>query len=379
MTSTNRIIYSLGLLLTAAGCDDVTATPPADAGADLSAPPDVSSPPDTLAATDTGEDIPPPPDVSTSPDVPARVDTPPVMDIQAPRDVPVVLDVPVILDVPTPLDVQAPREVPAVLDTPAPTDVPRDTGAVSDVVSPDVATGDAGALPRFSFFVTSLRALQALSGSANGFGGDLRSGETGPGAGLRGADRICTAIAERSMPGSGRKVWRAFLSATNGGDGMPVHAITRIGNGPWYDRLGRLFGNNLAEVTMDRPANADPVIRNDFPNEDGVPNHRPDPTQGQVDNHDMLTGSNNQGRLYSNTATCLDWTSAMGNRTLEGRPRVGHSWPRTGSGVNWMSALDEAGCAAGVNLLEMGGPILSMPTVGSGGGYGGFYCFALSP
>jgi hypothetical protein len=53
--------------------------------------------------------------------------------------------------------------------------------------------------------------------------------------------------------------------------------------------------------------------------------------------------------------------------------------PQDGSGNHWMSALDEAGCAPGVSLIEMGGPILSMPTVGSGGGYGGFYCFSLVP
>ncbi len=281
----------------------------------------------------------------------------------------------------------APTDAPIIAaDVPtAPTDAqtPRDAGAATDVP----ATG----LPRFSFFVTSLRALQELSGSQNGFGGDLRYGETGALAGLRGADRICAAIAERSMAGAGAKGWRAFLSAANGGS--PVHAIDRVGAGPWYDRLGRLFANNTSEFLGFRPTTTDAAIRNDFPNEDGVPNHRPDPTRGEVDNHDTLTGSNAQGRLYNATATCLDWTSAMGNRTLEGRPRVGHSWPRTGGprpgggGAtgnsdgygHWISSLDEAGCAPGVSLIEMGGPILSMPTVGSGGGYGGFYCFALQP
>ncbi len=255
--------------------------------------------------------------------------------------------------------------------------------AVTDVG----VAGDVGELPRFSFFVTSLRALQDLSGSASGFGGDLRYGETGANAGIRGADRICAAIAERSMPGSSRKQWRAFLSATNDGTGAQVHAITRIGSGPWYDRLGRLFGTTLSDITATRPTMAHSAIRNDFPNEDGVPNHRPDPTAGQVDNHDMLTGSNASGRLYGATATCLDWTSALGNRTTEGRPRVGHSWPRNtgggggggGSMDHWMSSLDEAGCAPGVSLIEMGPPNLAIPTVGSGGGYGGFYCFALTP
>jgi hypothetical protein len=33
----------------------------------------------------------------------------------------------------------------------------------------------------------------------------------------------------------------------------------------------------------------------------------------------------------------------------------------------------------GVSLVEMGPPDPNIPTVGSGGGYGGIYCFALSP
>ncbi|HNN92275.1 MAG TPA: hypothetical protein PKI03_08405, partial [Pseudomonadota bacterium] len=132
---------------------------------------------------------------------------------------------------------------------------------------------------KFSFFVTSLKALQALSGNPNGFGGDLRYGETGANAGLRGADKICAAIAERSQPGAGKKTWRAFLSATNDGTGNPVHAIDRVGPGPWYDRLGRLFANTKTDLVATRPVGADPAIQNDFPNEDGVPNHQPDPNQ----------------------------------------------------------------------------------------------------
>ena len=230
---------------------------------------------------------------------------------------------------------------------------------------------------KFSFFVTSLAALQALSKNSQGFGGDLRFGETGAGAGLRGADKICAAIAEMSMAGAGGKPWRAFLSAAAGEDGKQVNAIDRVGNGPWYDRLGRTFALTKADLMSGRPRNADPAIANDFPNEDGVPNHAPDPTQGQVDNHDFLTGTNAMGQLNGAGSTCADWTGATGN---EGKPHVGHSWPRgTGNSANWMSALDEAGCAPGVNLVEMGGPIKGQNTVGSGGGYGGFYCFSLTP
>jgi hypothetical protein len=250
---------------------------------------------------------------------------------------------------------------------------------------------------KFSFFVVSYAALQKIAGSTNGLGGDLRHGETGAGAGLRGADKICTELAEGSLKGAGSKTWHAFLSATDDGTGKQVNAIERIGAGPWYDRLGRLFANNLEEMYYDRPKNADAAIKMDFPNENGVLNQNPDKT-GNVDNHDMLTGTNNQGKLYGTTATCSDWTSTA---TTGSKPRVGHSWPTssnqctttdtrttTGGGggggmgggamCNWMSALDEAGCAPGVNLIQNGGPGRD-GTVGSGGGYGGFYCFALTP
>jgi hypothetical protein len=240
--------------------------------------------------------------------------------------------------------------------------------------------GGGAALPHFSFFLTSLRALRELSGNDNGFGGDLRFGETGPGAGLRGADKICAAIAERSMPGASAKQWRAFLSATADEDGNQVDAIDRIGDGPWYDRIGRLFAKKKRELLQVRPVNADPAIKNDFPNEDGVPNHDPDGT-GDVDNHETLTGSNDQGRLYSATATCADWTTSDGS-PANGRPRVGHSWPRGMDGVmaNWISCWDEAGCAARVYLQEYPpvGPA-GCDGVGCAGGYGGFYCFALTP
>jgi hypothetical protein len=121
-----------------------------------------------------------------------------------------------------------------------------------------------------------------------------------------------------------------------------------------------------------------------------VPNHDPDGT-GQVDNHDILTGTNDKGQLYKADikVTCDDWTKSIGDAA--DAPRVGHSWPRMGGGgrpgggggggstENWMSALDEAGCGAGVSLVEMGPPMERIPTVGSGGGYGGIYCFALTP
>src|SRR6185503_13101818 len=98
--------------------------------------------------------------------------------------------------------------------------------------------GSGGANPnlaKFSFFVVSLEAVKRVAGNAAGLGGDLSHGQTGAGAGLRGADKICSEVAEVAMPGAGAKAWRAFLSASAG----PVHAKDRVGTGPWFDANGR--------------------------------------------------------------------------------------------------------------------------------------------
>ena len=267
----------------------------------------------------------------------------------------------------------------------------RDEENISGSDNEDTAESE-----RFSFFVTSYKSITKLAGRAEGFGGDLRYGET---TGLAGADKICSEIAELSMPGSAAKEWRAFLSAKKGknGDG-PVHAIERIGDGPWYDRLGRLVANNPAELQNPRPICADPAIRNDLPNEFGVPNSTPDGTRF-TDNHHTMTGSTSKGMLYINTVdqnrdplydmystsdeenrpTCDDWTSSEG----AGGPRVGLSWSRgetlPGStfGIEWISEMFEGGCEPGFNFS--GGTKDGSARVGSGGGYGQFYCFALSP
>jgi hypothetical protein len=73
------------------------------------------------------------------------------------------------------------------------------------------------------------------------------------------------------------------------------------------------------------------------------------------------------------TYTCNDWTS----KEAEGRPWCGHSWPRQGSGLSWMSAARDGGCAPCVKVTEGGG--VSSKCVGSAGGYGGFYCFEYKP
>jgi len=216
------------------------------------------------------------------------------------------------------------------------------------------AGGGAATTTHFSFFVTSLEAVRRESKNQNGFGGNL--------GGLTGADAICTRIAEASLPGSGAKGWRAFLSTST------VNAIERIGAGPWYDRNDKLVATNTAGLLQERPSGMTTI--NDLPNELGLPNRAGTGT-GMDDNHDTITGTNTQGK-WDGGATCSDWTSATGS---DG-PRVGHSWPAQ-SGKSWMQAHTAPGCEPSVALVQMGGG--SGNGIGNGGGYGGFYCFALKP
>ncbi len=226
-----------------------------------------------------------------------------------------------------------------------------------------MAPGEAGSGEKFSFFYTSLDAMRRLSKSQNGFGGDLRFGMT---TGLEGADKICQTIA--GDVGFGAKTWRAFLSATKGPDGEPVHAINRIGEGPWYDRRGRLIAMNKAGLvgSGNRPV-GDASAVNDLPDETGQG------TKRLGDTHDVITGTNRQGMLASTdpVRTCQDWTSTTGRGV-----QMGHSWP-AGSGMHWIVAHTEPSCAAGVNLVQNGPGNGS--SIGAGGGWGGFYCFALQP
>lgn len=254
---------------------------------------------------------------------------------------------------------------------------PAPDAAAPDAAAPDAAAPDAEPLANFSFFVTSIEAMRQLSGSPDGFGGNLSyNGQMG----ILGADEICEAAAELGMPGASAKTWRAFLSASTGGpNGGPIHAIERVGSGPWYDRNGRLVAQTVANLATTRPTGANAQIVNDLPNERGESQRNQPGANGQglADNHDILTGSSSSGRFPGGaaTTTCNDWTS---NGDLGARPMLGHSWPAM-SGQSWMRAHNAAGCQAVVNLVQNGPGSRDCEGVGCGGGYGGIYCFALEP
>jgi hypothetical protein len=237
-------------------------------------------------------------------------------------------------------------------------------------------TGGAGGTApteKFSFFTASMASMLKLAKNPKGFGGDLRYGQPD---GLSGADKICSEIAESVMPGAAAKGWRAFLSAEKGPAGTPVNAIDRVGEGPWYDRKGRLIAMKKSDLQNARPLGADPTIINDLPNENGLPNSHPTPGKTEEDdNHHFLTGSTAMGTLDA-TNTCLSWTTTETTPTT--RPRTGFSFV-AGNRRHWINGQVEGGCGAGVAVGPNGPADPSMHFVGSGGGYGGIYCFALKP
>jgi len=233
----------------------------------------------------------------------------------------------------------------------------------------------------FSFFVTSMAALWALSGDdiddmSGGFGGNF--------GGIEGADAICSAIG--AATGHGDRDWRAFLSATDDGSGGAVHAIDRIGDGPWTDANGRLVAGGVDGLLRDARPDGDAQTVEDLPDECGVP------ISALGDAHDVITASDEDGRLASTDPqyTCNDWTAdsggvglrAGGGGSSEG-VLCGHSFPRQGggpggggaSGEEWLSDHAVPGCDKGANLVQNGGGE-GTSCIGCAGGYGAIYCFA---
>ena len=149
-----------------------------------------------------------------------------------------------------------------------------------------------------SFFVTSV---------GKGDGGNL--------GGLAGADAHCQSLA--SAAGAGNRIWRAYLSAQAAAGQPPVNARDRIGNGPWYNANGALVAWNVADLHGDVQRD-----RNNI-NKAGALNEKKQPVNGAGDTpntHDILTGSDSEGRVLMGTAantTCNNWTSnAAGSAML---------------------------------------------------------------
>jgi hypothetical protein len=193
-----------------------------------------------------------------------------------------------------------------------------------------------------SFFVTSV---------GMGNGGNL--------GGLAGADKHCQDLAMAA--GAGNKTWHAYLS-TQAKDGQPaVNARDRIGKGPWFNSKGAEVSNDLAELhgdTIEQARLGSNLFKQSALTEKGdVVNGFGD----QPNMHDMLTGSQPDGRAYTDAMdhTCNNWTtSGLGSAQL------GHSDRTGGGGTSWNSAHPSRACSQDA-LIQTGGTGL-------------FYCFAVN-
>jgi hypothetical protein len=212
---------------------------------------------------------------------------------------------------------------------------------------PPVASADAGATPPssdgMSFFVTSRGKEE---------GGNL--------GGLEGADALCTELATAVSAELGAKTWRAYLSTST------VNARDRIGTGPWRNAAGVIVANNVDQLvdqgtggSLDQtwaPGDGS-IALDELGNQVGFGG-----ASGPVV-HDILTGTLADGTVAEGL-TCSDWTATTGT------VQVGHS-NRGGGGPapsSWSSAHEMIGCA----------PLTApAPNVGSGGGRGSIYCFAI--
>jgi hypothetical protein len=193
-----------------------------------------------------------------------------------------------------------------------------------------------------SFFITS---------AGSGKGANL--------GGLAGADRICQTLA--AAAGGGNKTWHAYLSTSAANSQPAVDARDRIGNGPWYNAKGEKIASGLADLHGDTAEIArlgNNLVKLSALTEKGaMVNGRGD----TPNTHDMLTGSQTDGRGYTDGAdhTCNNWTS-----DTTGTAQLGHS-DRNGAGnTSWNSAHPSRGCSQD-NLVSTGGAGL-------------FYCFAIN-
>jgi hypothetical protein len=187
--------------------------------------------------------------------------------------------------------------------------------------------------PNLSFFITS-------AGSGNG--ANL--------GGVTGADAICQKLA--TSVGAGNKTWRAYLSATASSNQGAVNARDRIGKGPWQNAKGVVVAQNVDELHSEKNRLG----------KEGSLTEKGATVNGRGDTpntHDILTGSDTNGRAMQGDLTCNNWTSSAA-----GSAQVGHH-DKQGGGQNpnsWNSAHASSGCSQ-ANLVSTGGAGL-------------FYCFA---
>ena len=193
-----------------------------------------------------------------------------------------------------------------------------------------------------SFFITSV---------GLGKGGDL--------GGLAGADAYCQQLA--AAAGGGAKTWHAYLSTQARPGQSAVNARDRIGTGPWYNSKGQPISDTQSELhgdTLEQAQRGSNLFKQSALTEKGAVVNGVGSTPNM---HDMLTGSQADGRAYTDNAdhTCNNWTSSGA-----GNAQLGHSDRSGGGNTSWNSAHASRGC--------------SQQDLVATGGAGLFYCFAIN-
>jgi hypothetical protein len=192
-----------------------------------------------------------------------------------------------------------------------------------------------------TFFVTS---------EGPGKGGDL--------GGLAGADAHCQKLA--AAVGAGGKTWHAYLSSsTNAANpGATVNARDRIGRGPWQNSKGVVIATSVEDLH----GAGNKISKESGLTEKGTVVNGVGDTPNQ---HDMLTGSNMEGRAMPDNVnlTCNNWSSSNFGSAIVGHvDRKGNA--DTIFQHHWGSSHMSRGC--------------TQPDLVATGGNGYFYCFAVN-
>ena len=183
--------------------------------------------------------------------------------------------------------------------------------------------------------------------------------------GLAGADQVCQNAAQALGGQNATRTWHAYLSQEQRGATPRINARDRIGTGPWYNVKGQLIASSVADLHGDQQRdrnNIQRVTALDF---------RGEPIPGNQ--HDILTGSDSDGRAYTDgyDHTCNNWTSdamtyPQANPNVpadRARAMLGHS-DRSGQNTSWIASHLSQGC--------------SKQALINTGGAGHLYCFAIN-
>ncbi len=196
--------------------------------------------------------------------------------------------------------------------------------------------------------------------------------QTGNLGGLAGADQMCQTQAQAFGGANAARTWRAYLSQEQRGNTPRINARDRIGPGPWFNVKGVLVASNVADLHGDQQRDRNNIQKANVLDAKGEVIPGVGVPQGTQNEHDALTGSDPQGRAFTDGLdhTCGNWTSdglslpqANPNFPAErARAMLGHT-DRTGGGnVSWNAVHMSQGC--------------SKAALNATGGTGRFYCFA---